>query len=269
MTLREGLYADVGDGLRVHYHRFGEGPAVLFQHGSGPGASGLSNFETSARAIAEAGFTCILADTLGYGHSSKPDTDYGLPFVAGAAIRLMDGLGFERFSIVGNSHGGAQSIWIARQIPDRVEKLVLMAPGGLEEREVYMEMRGIRSMLRCIYGPEGITLEGMMKVFGKQLYDPGDIDPELVKARYELALTQLQRTFRTLAVPNQSAQLGEIACPVLGLWGANDLFCPVSGALTLASGCRDVRVVVYGRCGHWVMVERQQEFVRECLSFLG
>ena len=32
-----------------------------------------------------------------------------------------------------------------------------MAPGGLEKREVYMEMRGIRRMLTCSYGPEGIT----------------------------------------------------------------------------------------------------------------
>ena len=269
MSLPMGRLVDIGDGLQLHVHVLGEGPPVLFLHGSGPGASGFSNFHPPATEIAAAGFTCVLADTLGYGHSSKPDLDYGMPVVAGAALRAMDALGFERFSVVGNSHGGAQALWIALEEPERVTSLVLMAPGGLEEREVYMEMRGIRSMLRCIYGPEGITLTGMMKVFEKQLHDPADIDPALVEARYELALTQRQRTFRTLAVPNLSARLAELRCPVLGLWGADDLFCPPSGALTLARGCPEVRVVVYGRCGHWVMVERKEEFVRECLAFLG
>jgi len=269
MSLPEGSYADVGDGLRLHYHALGSGPPVLFLHGSGPGASGFSNFHAPAATIAEAGFTCVLADTLGYGHSSKPDVDYGMEVVAGASMRLMNALGHERFSVLGNSHGGAQAMWITLQVPERVDRLVLMAPGGLEERETYMEMRGIRSMLRCIYGPEGITLDGMMRVFQKQLYDPADIDPELVRARFELAMTQSTRTFRTLAVPNLADRLPELRCPVLGLWGANDLFCPPSGALRLAQGCPDVRVVVYGRCGHWVMVERQEEFVRECLAFLG
>ncbi len=30
----EGKFADIGDGLRVHYHEHGEGPTVLFLHGS-------------------------------------------------------------------------------------------------------------------------------------------------------------------------------------------------------------------------------------------
>ena len=40
MRVPEGRYADVGDGLRIHYHDQGTGPVVLFLHGSGPGASG-------------------------------------------------------------------------------------------------------------------------------------------------------------------------------------------------------------------------------------
>ena len=52
----EGKYADIGGGLRIHYQEAGEGPAVLFLHGSGPGASGYSNFRRNYPAVAEAGF---------------------------------------------------------------------------------------------------------------------------------------------------------------------------------------------------------------------
>ena len=69
-------------------------------------------------------------------------------------------------------------------------------------------------------------------------------------------------------VPNQADQLGGIECPVLGLWGANDLFCPPSGVDHLVREIQDCRVVIFNRCGHWVMVEQQQRFNRLLWDFL-
>ena len=53
-------------------------PAVIFIHGSGPGASGASNFRNNAQDFADAGYRVILPDLIGYGASSKPETDYPL-----------------------------------------------------------------------------------------------------------------------------------------------------------------------------------------------
>jgi 4,5:9,10-diseco-3-hydroxy-5,9,17-trioxoandrosta-1(10),2-diene-4-oate hydrolase len=131
-----------------------------------------------------------------------------------------------------------------------------------------MEMRGIRSMLRCIYGPEGITAAGMRKVFEKQLYDSALVTDALVEDRTAVALTQPIEVFRTMKVDNQADRLGELQCPVLGLWGVDDLFCPVSGAATLAARVRDCRVVTLSRCGHWVMVEHADVFNRLVVDFL-
>jgi 4,5:9,10-diseco-3-hydroxy-5,9,17-trioxoandrosta-1(10),2-diene-4-oate hydrolase len=253
----------------MHYHSIGEGPALLFLHGSGPGASGWSNFNENAAFFASKGYRCILPDSLGYGHSSKPvDRPYTLDFMAGAAVGLMDVLSIERFSIVGNSQGGAQAITIALKHAKRVEKLILMAPGGLEKRERYMEMSGIRSMIRCIYGPEGITLEGMRKVFTKQVVDPSNIPPGVIESRYEIALTQPRHVFESMRVDNQEESLPNIHCPTLGLWGSNDLFCPPSGAEKLATGIPNCRVILINQCGHWVMVEHADLFNRSVLDFL-
>lgn len=269
MTIPEGAYADIGDGLRMHYHAVGEGPPVLFLHGSGPGASGYSNFIHNAPAFAAAGYQAILADSLGYGLSSMPDTaEYTLSFMSEAAVRMMDALGHERFVIVGNSQGGAQAIRIALEHPDRVTKLILMAPGGLEARETYMGMRGIRSMLRSVFAPEGITRESTRKVFEKQLFDPNLITDELIDARYQGSLTQPRRVFETMKVDNQEDRLGELVCPVLCLWGMNDQFCPPSGAIKIAERVANARVVLLTRCGHWVMVEHREAFNRQCVDFL-
>lgn len=270
MTTPEGSYQETTHGWKLHYHDLGQGHPVVFLHGSGPGASGWSNFAANAEYLTAHGYRCILVDSLGYGRSDKPtDTAYTLPVMSGALVGLLDALGLDKVTLVGNSQGGAIAIRTALDHPDRIERMVLMAPGGLEPRETYMEMRGIRSMLRCIYGPEGITEFGMRKVFEKQLFDSSLVTDALVADRTAVALTQPIEVFKTMKVDNQADRLDELQCPVFGLWGVDDLFCPVSGAMTLATRVKDCRVVTFSQCGHWVMVEHAETFNRLVLDFLN
>ena len=104
----EAKYVDIGDGLKIHYHEAGEGYPVLFLHGSGPGASGWSNFKGNFPYFAKNGFRALIPDTLGFGYSSKPDTmDYGMDVVVNGVKRMLDALGIEKCAVIGNSHGGA------------------------------------------------------------------------------------------------------------------------------------------------------------------
>ena len=70
--LPEGNYADCANGYRIHYLDEGDGEAVVFLHGSGPGASGYSNFKGNYRHLVAAGYRCIIPDHIGYGFSDKP-----------------------------------------------------------------------------------------------------------------------------------------------------------------------------------------------------
>jgi 4,5:9,10-diseco-3-hydroxy-5,9,17-trioxoandrosta-1(10),2-diene-4-oate hydrolase len=265
----EGRFAEIGDGLRVHYHEAGQGPVVVFLHGSGPGASGWSNFRRNYPYFAERGFRVLVPDTLGYGYSSKPDSvDYTLDFLVGALERFLASLGVERCAVVGNSHGGAMSIRLALRRPELVDRLVLMAPGGLEERDVYMKMEGIRVMVKAFTDPAGITRESMRRVFELQLFDRSLVTDELLTERIEIAELQPKRVLTSMQVPHLAPDLGHIACPVFGLWGVDDKFCPMSGAVTLARGCRDARVLLLSECGHWVMVEKAGLFNDACTRFL-
>lgn len=265
----EGRFADIGGGLRIHYQEAGEGEVVVFLHGSGPGASGYSNFRRNYPRFAAQGFRVLVPDTLGFGYSSQPDdVDYGMEFVAGGVRRFLDSLGVKRCAIVGNSHGGAMAIQLALDHPELVSKLVLMAPGGLEVREAYMKMEGIRTMMKVFLGPDGITREGMRRVFGLQLHDAGMLTEEILDERLEIAQTQPKRVLTSLGVPHLTPELGRIQCPVFGLWGVNDKFCPVSGAMHLATGCKRARVLMLSDCGHWVMVEHAELFNRLSIDFL-
>jgi 4,5:9,10-diseco-3-hydroxy-5,9,17-trioxoandrosta-1(10),2-diene-4-oate hydrolase len=265
----EGKYADVGDGLRVHYHEQGEGPAVVFLHGSGPGASGWSNFRHNYPYFAEGGFRVLLPDTLGYGYSSKPDdVDYTLDFLVGALERFLAAVGVERCAVVGNSHGGAMAIRLALRRPEVVERLVLMAPGGLEERETYMKMAGIRAMMKAFMDPAGITRASMRRVFELQLHDPSLVTDELLDERVQIAELQPKRVLTSMQVPHLAGDIAGLACAVFALWGVNDQFCPMSGAVTIAQRCKRTRVTLLSECGHWVMVEKAALFNDACVRFL-
>jgi 4,5:9,10-diseco-3-hydroxy-5,9,17-trioxoandrosta-1(10),2-diene-4-oate hydrolase len=265
----EAEYVDIGDGLQVHFQSEGAGPPVVFLHGSGPGASGWSNFRRNYPAFAAAGFRAIVPDTLGYGYSSKPErAEYTLDFLISALRRFLDGVGVTRCSVVGNSHGGALAIGLKLADPARVERLVLMAPGGLEERDVYMKMPGIRTMMKAFLDPNGMTRETLRRVFELQLFDPKLITDEILDERLEIAELQPKRVLTSMVVPHLSPRLAELDCPVFGLWGLNDQFCPWSGAVTLARECKRVRVELISQCGHWVMVEHAQLFNRLCIDFL-
>jgi 4,5:9,10-diseco-3-hydroxy-5,9,17-trioxoandrosta-1(10),2-diene-4-oate hydrolase len=264
-----GSFVKVASGHRIHYHEAGEGPVVLWVHGSGPGGSGWSNFQGNYEVLAAAGFRCIVPDLLGYGYSDKPpDAHYSLDFLTQGIVDFTTALGLEEFHLIGNSLGGALCIKLAIEQPQRVISMVLMAPGGLEERDVYMGMRGIRSMLRAIFAPGGINGDSMRRVFSKQLHDPSLLSDALIEQRLRIARTQPQAVFSTSSVPNQAAELGKITCPVLGLWGEGDQFCPISGADTLEAGIAQIRMIRFADCGHWVMVEYGEEFNRLVAAFL-
>ncbi len=266
----EGKYAEVGGGITMHYHDAGSGESgvVLFAHGSGPGASGWSNFKGNYPFFAEHGFRTIVPDTMGYGYSTKPaEGAFSLSDVAAQYKGLLDSLGVDRAAVVGNSQGGAIAITMALDYPELVERLVLMAPGGLEARETYMQMEGIKAMIRVLY-KEGVSKETMRKVFTLQLHDESKITDEIIEERYQVAMTQHKDNIARIHVANQEDRLSEVQCPVLCFWGANDKFCPPTGAAKIAERCPTSRTMLISRCGHWVMVEYKKLFNDLTLKFL-
>ena len=108
--------------------------AVLFLHGSGPGATGLSNWE---RVIADLGptFHCLAPDMIGFGDSSHPDpAPQGMAAFnevrTDALLDLLDELGLSKVHLVGNSMGGSLALLMTLRAPERVGRVVLMGSGG-------------------------------------------------------------------------------------------------------------------------------------------
>ena len=107
--------ATVAGGRTIHYNEVGSGQPVLFMHGSGPGATSWSNFAPNVQVLSKT-FRCLLVDAPGYGKSAPlVISDQPRSTINARALRdLLDALGIERASIVGNSMGTVRSFrpWI-------------------------------------------------------------------------------------------------------------------------------------------------------------
>lgn len=96
------------------------------------------------RALTAEGYRVVAPDQIGFGKSSKP-ASYQFSFQALAANTraLLDSLGVERFALVGHSMGGMLAVRLALMYPERVERLVLVSPIGLEDWKLVAPYRTV------------------------------------------------------------------------------------------------------------------------------
>jgi len=120
-----GEFIDV-DGVRLHLRQTGprDREPILVLHGA------ASNLEEPYSALSETfrNEHVIWLDRPGLGWSDRPDTDWSPSAEAALVIALLDKLGIERTLVLGHSWGGAISMRLALDHPDRVSGLVLIAP---------------------------------------------------------------------------------------------------------------------------------------------
>ncbi len=269
MAIPVHKYCQLTNGLKLHYQEAGTGKqTVVFIHGSGPGASGYSNFKHNYPWLASKGYRCIVPDLPGYGLSDKPvDREYVLDFFVESLHGFLGVLDVGPVVLIGNSLGGAIAMKYTLDHPDSVTQLVLMATGGIEERETYFRMEGIQRMVKDFAGGV-LDREGMRGLMSLLVHDTKHITEELLDERVPVVQTQPKEVLSTMRVPNLEGRLPEIKVPILGYWGTDDRFCPASGANKILAGCPNVEFVLVNRCGHWVMVEHAAMFNNTTLDFL-
>jgi pimeloyl-ACP methyl ester carboxylesterase len=125
-------------GHQVGYRMAGEGPAVVLVHG----LTGSSTTWREVMPVLARDHTVIAPDLLGHGESAKPRGDYSLGAYASGVRDLLIALGVERATVVGHSLGGGVAMQLAYQFPQRCERLVLVASGGLG-KEVSLLLRAV------------------------------------------------------------------------------------------------------------------------------
>ncbi|MGW6561871.1 alpha/beta fold hydrolase [Streptomyces hydrogenans] len=261
---------------KLRYHEAGSGHPVVLLHGSGPGATGWSNFSGNIEALAEH-FHVYAVDMPGWGESDAATVDR-LDHVD-AVIQFMDALGLDKAAFVGNSMGGQTSLRLATEHPDRITHLVTMGPPVGRIPTLFGAGDGPSEGLKVLIeayrdpGPENMRRLVEIMVYDKARF----ATPELCQARSDAALARPEHLRNYVEGLPQGAPLpkwvkpellSRIQVPTLLIHGRDDRVVSYETSLFLLANIPDSRLVVLNHCGHWAMIEHADEFNRLVTDFI-
>jgi pimeloyl-ACP methyl ester carboxylesterase len=268
----------VVDGVRLHYQEFGapDAPVLLLLHGY---CSSNYTWKDVVEPLAAAGYRVIAPDLKGFGFSEKPaDRRYHVQDHAQLVIGLLDRLGIETATFVGNSFGGAVALACALMWASRVTGLVLIdaayndAP--LRQYPFSLYARIARTWL---VGEAAVPLlmatrqtsETLLRGF---FHDQQVVTPERITA-YFRALRTVEGQRAALTTARQwdlnwiEQELSGITVPVLIIWGEYDRSIPVTLGVRLRARLPQAEFVVIPDCGHIPEEERPEETTALILDF--
>lgn len=259
------------DGVRLHIRDTGQGDAtpVLLLHGFG---SSLHTWEEWAR-LMEPGRRVIRLDLPGFGLTgADPTGDYSDLRAVALLAALLDALGVERADVIGSSMGGRIAWRFAAERPERVRRLVLMAPDGFASRGfTYDKPAGVPLLMRAL--PYTLPTPLLRGGIAPAYADPRALTPEALERYRDMMLAPgvrraiLDRMATQVLVPPEPI-LRRIEAPVLLLWGEADRMVPAQHAADYARELRVSRTVVLPGLGHVPMEEDPARSLAPMVAFL-
>lgn len=267
---------------KLHYNEAGSGHPIILLHGTGPGATGWSNFNLNIPALAQSHRTIAL-DFPGWGGSDVFDCTGESRAAANAeAVKLlMDALGIEKAALVGNSMGGGAVLEFMAAYPDRISHAITMGSGVFAVPGIFNPGRlteGLRVIFETYRDPSPANFRRLVEVM---VYDASFVTDELTQQRSAAALAQPEHLANWLKWPmghpdgpfggveDLLSKLAKSTVPTLMIHGRDDRTVPMETTLRTAGLIKDLRAVILNRCGHWAQVEHTDEFNRLVLSFVN
>jgi pimeloyl-ACP methyl ester carboxylesterase len=266
------------DGRRVNVIELGSGPPVVFIHGlSGSWQNWLEQLPVFAR-----DHRVLTFDLPGFGASQMPREKITIRGYGRFVDALLGELGVSSAAVVGNSMGGFIGIELAIRFPERVERLVLVSAAGLSIEYLRNEralavLGAIENRLAAYSGWLASRSDALARRPGARRMIFGIVAKRPDRLPGPLVAEQVRGSGKPGFLPALDAltdypirdRLGEIACPTLIVWGAEDKLVPARDADEFARLIPNSRKVVWPETGHVAMLERPEAFNALVQAFLA
>jgi len=266
-------------GHRMAYRAGGSGPVLVLVHGiTSTSATWAPVFPLLTRR-----FTVIAPDLLGHGGSAKPRGDYSLGAHASGVRDLLVALGHERATFVGHSLGGGVAMQLAYQFPERCERLVLVASGGLG-REVNLLLRastlpGSDVVLPLLVNRHLLDAGRLAaSLLGRIGLRAGTDVAEIARGHASLADRDARAAFvhtlRTIVdargqrVDARDRLYLAEHVPFLIVWGEHDSIIPVAHGRDAHALVPSSRLEVFADAGHFPHVDEPTRFIAALEEFV-
>ena len=268
----EERFAEV-KGVRMRYFLGGEGPPLILVHGLGGAAANW----TELVPLLLGRHRLLVPDLPGHGGSTALPAVAGLEPFADRVALVAEREGMLPAPVVGHSLGGMVVLRMALRQPDDVPALVLTAAAGLSVgnlwgRNLLSVFSTVRPGRLAARYRSRVSRSPLLRrlVFGfVSVADPAGLTDEAVEGflAAQLLHTDVGSAWRALQADDPREELDAIRCPVLVLWGAEDVQLPLDDAFEYTRRLR-ARLRVIPGCGHLLIGERPEACDRAIEDFL-
>ena len=244
----------------------GVGEPVIMLHGLG---ATKASFLPTVGALAP-GYRTVAVDLPGFGDSDKPLLgSYDAPFFARAMIALLDTLGIERAHVIGNSMGGRVALELGLRAPERVGRLVLLAPSlaWLRSRPWAPYLRWVPTQLGVIQPAPRQLVEAIVKRVipgSDEQWTAAGIDEFLRSYLTPSGRAAFYAAARNVYLEEPHGQNGfwtrlpSLSIDSLFVWGRNDQLVPLGFEHHVRDALPSARHLELD-CGHVPQLERPRE----------
>lgn len=237
--------------IEMYYIDEGDGIPVLFLHGFPLDHTNWLPVIDQLRGTAR----LIAPDQRGFGQSDAPAGIGKISVYADDAAELLDSLDIDKAIVVGHSMGGYVSLAFARQYPDRLLGLGLIASQALPDTP---DRKAARYDSAKAVASQGSSFAAA-SLPPKYTANPG-LQDEVRKIILNTAPNGIVAALMGMAEREDStASLAKINIPVLVLAGSADLLIPVNVAREMAEKIADVEYVEIPGSSHMVMMEEPEQ----------
>lgn len=244
-------------------------PAVVLLHGFG---SSLHTWDAWAKGLATT-HRVVRIDLPGSGLSPPdPAHDYRDERSLDMLIALMDSLGLQRTSLAGHSMGGRIAWTFAAKFPERVDKLVLVAPDGFAsfgfEYGKPMDVPATLGLMRHVL-PKPLLRMNLKSAYAR----PEALSDAVTTRHHDLILAPGARQamldrLRQTVLQEPLPLLRQIKAPTLLVWGEADAMIPLSNAQDYLQALQGSRLVSWPQVGHLPQEEAAELSLKAVADFL-
>jgi 3-oxoadipate enol-lactonase len=209
-------------------------------------------------------FRVLRHDLPGHGASPVPDAPVTVGDIGRGVLALLDELEVERASFCGISLGGMMGMWLAAEVPGRIERVILACTGAsLGTPETYAE----RAALVRAEGTQ-VTVEGARERWFTAAFRDTPPARRILEQLRGVPAEGYAACCEAVGVFDFHPRLGEVAVPALVIHGSEDPVTPPEVIESLASGLPAADIVRIDEAAHLANVEQPDAFTSAVLHFV-
>ena len=263
-------YESAFETVRIHYMEEGDGEPLVLVHSIG---QSMYTWRSIFYSLAQ-NYRVIAVDLPGFGYSSRPtEYSYTIEEQAHSLELFLDAIGIESAHFMGFSMGAAYVMELCLRHPERVGRVILLAPGGISP-DMPMPIKLLDS---SIFGGIASLLFGMRTVEGvlsECFFDQTvGVKPEVIEEYYKTicdspARKAMRQSFHNFEDESLMARLRMAEMPVLILLGSEDKWRYPEQAEMMHAAIPDAGYALLRNAGHLLHEEKPDRVLAATLEFI-